>query len=201
MSCNLVVSSFRFLALYVTEITSVAFEQGLIVLVWGNSGFLTSCNYTDFSILTSPAWGTVPFRISDSFSKVTRHLFQQCFPYNIAGLHIVNIVQSEAYISCNRVVWLLMLTPEESRLSVWEHHSHLLHGVALGTGSWSYHSTTSVGETSFITRCCFPSFSLRVGGFLYTEIAPFSIFHWRYFFPERSSLNHMSLPTGEDFFL
>lgn len=78
----------------------MAFEQGLIALVWGKSGFPTSCSYTDFSIFNQSCLMDHSFHVSDSSSKITCHLFQQCFPHNIAGLRIVNIVQSEACVSC-----------------------------------------------------------------------------------------------------
>lgn len=93
MFYNLVVPSFRFLAFRVTDVTSVAFEQGLIMLVWGEAALTLAAAF-----LTHPVW-TVLFHLSNSFSKITRLLFQQCLPYDTAGLHIANSVQSEALVS------------------------------------------------------------------------------------------------------
>lgn len=49
--------------------------------------------------------------------------------------------------------------------------SEMFHRVALGICSWSYYSTTSVGETSDYKLLFFPGLSLGVSGFLYTEAA------------------------------
>lgn len=78
--------------------------------------------------------------------------------------------------------------------------SEMFHRVALGICSWSYYSTTPVGETSLIISYCFFLVYLLelVGSF--TQKQPVWYISLEILFPEQSSLNCRCLCIGEDFF-